>query len=175
MRNGRHAHFSRRRSHRPIALIVSLVLVMCLAIGGTVAYLVTKTDAVNNTFTPTDVSCEVVKNADGSVQVQNTGSINAYIRVYVTANYVKSNGHICAAHTASATAPILNGTGWSKGEDGLYYYSAQVPSNGLTSVLFSSPPTGANAECCTLEIEVFASAIQPGTAAGNAWRGEAGS
>lgn len=169
MRNGRHAHFSRRRSSRPVALILSLVLVLGLAIGGTVAYLVTKTNPVNNTFSPTDVSCEVV-NTNNGIRVKNTGSIDAYIRVYVTANYVNTSGHICAAHTA--TVPTPDSQYWTSGEGGFYYYNSPVASGDVTPALFATPAAGTPlGDGCTLKIKVFASAIQTGDAAVSAWKG----
>ena len=57
-------HFSqggsrRYRGKKPALLIVTLALILTVAIGGTVAYLATKTDSKVNTFTPSQVSCEV--------------------------------------------------------------------------------------------------------------------
>jgi len=166
MTNGKHAPSSRRRNHRPLALILSLVLVLGLVIGGTVAYLVTRTDPVNNTFTPAHVSC-VVETTGKGVQVKNTGNIDAWIRVYVTANYVNSAGNVCAAHAVTAPTPSAD---WTLQGD-FYYYNQLVPSNGVTPVLFENIPQDTAGDNCTLKIEVVASAIQPGTEAGNAWRG----
>lgn len=167
MRYGRHAHFSRRRNRRPVVLVISLVLVLALAIGGTVAYLVTRTNPVNNTFTPTDVSCLVVSN-DGSVYVKNTGSINAYIRVHVTANYMNNSDNVCAAHSVTAPTP---GEGWTTGEGGFYYCNTQVAPGSFTPALFAVPAQSIAGDGCKLEVEVFASAIQPGDAALKAWKG----
>jgi len=171
MNYGKHAPSSRRRSRKPVALLLAVVLLLGLAIGGTVAYLVTKTPPVNNTFTPSHVSCEVVITDDG-IQVQNTGNIDAWIRVYVTANYVNTAGNVCAAHSASAPTP---GEGWISGEDGFYYHNKLVKSGDYTTALFATPGQTTVSDGCKLEIEVFASAIQPGDAAISAWKGGSGS
>ena len=170
MTNGKHAPSSRRRNRKPVALLLAVVLLLGLAIGGTVAYLVTKTPPVNNTFTPSHVSC-VVETTDKGVQVKNTGNIDAWIRVYVTANYVKTvNGveYVCAAHSASAPTP---GEGWTSGEDGFYYYSSEVSPDGLTTALFAAPAQETAGDGCKLKIEVLASAIQStlSTTAQGAW------
>ena len=52
---------SKNGSHAPkaksTALIIAIVLILVMAVGGTVAYIVTHTEPVINQFTPTDMSC----------------------------------------------------------------------------------------------------------------------
>ena len=48
------------RSHngkRSLAALIALVLIICVAVGGTIAYIVTQTGSVENKFTPADVEC----------------------------------------------------------------------------------------------------------------------
>ena len=49
----------KRTLARPVLLALSLVLVLGLGVGGTLAYLVTNTDPVTNTFTPGEVTTEI--------------------------------------------------------------------------------------------------------------------
>ena len=55
-----------RKTKRPlnaktVALIVALTLVFCTAVGGTVAWLIDKTDTVTNTFTYGDINIELTE------------------------------------------------------------------------------------------------------------------
>ena len=170
MNYGKHAPSSRRRNRKPVALLLAVVLLLGLAIGGTVAYLVTRTDPVNNTFTPTHVSCEVEKTSDGFT-VKNTGDIDAYIKAYVTANYINGDGHVCAAHTVTVSA---SGSDWTE-ENGVFYYAKPVSATESTGKLTVSVTPETVSDGCTLNIEAFASAIQPGDAAVSAWKGGSGS
>ena len=69
------------RKGRLTAMIVSVVLILALAIGGTIAWMSTKTDSVVNTFNPSRVTCEVEEKFNGEVKtdvnVRNTGDIPA--------------------------------------------------------------------------------------------------
>jgi len=157
-----------RRRELLTALAVMLTLV--LVIGGTVAWLIDVTDPVNNVFEPTEVTCYVYEEISGNqktaIRIQNTGVIDAYIRVIVSANYVNADGHICAAHGAPAL-PANLGSGWKlQLQNDIYYYDAVVAPGGYTEPLFGSAVTLLTADDgCTVQMEIAASAIQ---AAGDA-------
>lgn len=109
------------------ATIISMVLILTLAVGGTIAFLSTKTDPVVNTFNPSQVTCSVVEDFDGkaktNVNVRNTGDIPAFIRVKLVTYRTNDQGqHI--GGTASLPAFTL-GTGWVKCGD-YYYYTYPV-------------------------------------------------
>ena len=53
------------KTKKPVALVALLVL-LCCTVAGTLAYLVTNTDPVTNTFTPASVSTEVNEDFDGT-------------------------------------------------------------------------------------------------------------
>lgn len=77
-------HFSqggsrRYRGKKPALLIVALALILTVAVGGTVAYLTTKTDSKINTFTPSQVSCEVTEKFDGEKRQTSTSKIPAIL------------------------------------------------------------------------------------------------
>ena len=51
--------FQKNSGNKMLALVLALTLLVGGAIGGTVAWLLDKTDAVKNTFTPSDISIEL--------------------------------------------------------------------------------------------------------------------
>ena len=85
------------KTKKTVALVALLVL-LCCTVAGTVAYLVTSTDPVTNTFTPASVTTEVEEEFDGTtksdVQIKNTGDIDAYIRAAIIINWADKQGII---------------------------------------------------------------------------------
>lgn len=119
------------------AFIISLLVLLTVTVGGTVAYLVASTTPVVNTFTPSEVKCSVTESFDGatksSVNVTNDSNINAYLRVKLVTYRVNEDGqHI--GGTANIPGFTL-GSGWFNGGDGYYYYSKPVVPNGVTPSL----------------------------------------
>ena len=102
-RSGKSSHTAKKAS----ALTIAIILILVMAIGGTVAFLVTHTDQIVNTFQPTDVTCEINEefNDNNTVKtsavVENTGKIPAYIRVAVVANTVDADDNITGAADVS--------------------------------------------------------------------------
>ena len=77
-------------------LVLAMVVVMlACTVGGTVAYLTTKTADVVNTFTPAKVTCAVDETFSGTtktdVKIKNTGNTDAWIRATVVGNCVKDS------------------------------------------------------------------------------------
>ncbi|MDO5044763.1 MAG: hypothetical protein Q4E22_05675 [Coriobacteriia bacterium] len=156
-------------------LLLSLALV-ALGIGGTLAYLVTKTNASVNTFLPAQVSCEVIEVFDGryktNVNVQNTSDTDAYIRVKLVSYRVNESGqHI------GGLAPINDfaiGENWKLfGE--YYYYTLPIQANqqaaeNLTNSIELTESYD-DADGGKQVIEVMAEAIQdaPAKAVGESW------
>lgn len=170
-------HKQLRRPKRLATLLVSLLLVLGVAVGGTVAFLSTRTDSKENTFTPSKVTCAVTEtfnnNVKSNVAVQNTGDTTAFIRAAINVTWMKDAAEYDAAdQTVSAKVP-LKGTdysitlaennNWIQGADGYYYYQLPVNPQGSTGVLIeeckllksASVPDGYH-----LSVEIVASAIQ---------------
>ncbi len=171
-------------------IITSVILLLLVAVGTTLAYVFTETESVENTFAPSQVSCAVVENGRGptsgslvsigaskeNVQIQNTGDTDAYIRVAVTVNWVSADGTRVWAqkpiqNTDYTITYNLSKDGWFDGGDGFYYYSKVVSPtspNNLTDILITNAalmngataPTGTNNTPYYLSIEIVASAIQ---------------
>lgn len=166
----------KRRSKKTGTLLFSLVLLLTMMVGGTLAYLTIQTNPVVNQFTPSHVSCTVTESFDGTtksnVNVKNDSDINAYIRVkLVTYRVNAANQHI--GGTAALPAFTL-GAGWVK--HGEYYYYTQPVAPGASpaaNLTDSMTLTGSytDADGGKQVIEVMAEAIQsvPTNAVVSAW------
>lgn len=163
-RSGKSSHTAKKAS----ALTIAIILILVMAIGGTVAFLVTHTDQIVNTFQPTDVTCEINEefNDNNTVKtsavVENTGKIPAYIRVAVVANTVDAEGNITGAADVSNK---LAGSGWTKVGD-YYYYNGVVKPNETTGNLLAE-----GIDLNDIQVTILASAIQaePTNAVAEAW------
>ena len=120
----------KRRSKKTGMLFLSLLLVIGMVVGGTVAWLSTKSAPITNTFLPSKVACEVTESFNGTVKsnvnVKNTGDIDAYIRVKLVSYRTNDAGqHI----GGTAELPEFNlGKGWVE-HGGYYYYTKPVKPN----------------------------------------------
>lgn len=156
MYNGSHVSPRKKsgRSRRPLLLLASLVLLLALAVGGTVAWLNTSTGPVENTMIPGKVPITINEKFENGtkrdVSVTNDGNIDAYIRVAIVANAVDAEGNVVAGNKPVYT---INTANWQE-LDGYYYYKGAVAPNGKTEALFSDPVT------VTGELNILAESIQ---------------
>ena len=158
MYNGSHVS-PRKKSggpRRPLLLLASLVLLLALAVGGTVAWLNSSSGPVTNTMIPGQVPITINEKFENGtksdVSVTNNGNIDAYIRVAIVANAVDDNGNIIAGTAPSYT---VNETNWQY-LDGYYYYKGAVAPNGKTEELFTGPPVDVRGG----ELNILAESIQ---------------
>lgn len=160
---------------RSLVLVVSLLAMMLVVAGGTLAWL-TAQARVSNSFTPAKVSCAVEEDFDGTtksnVNVRNTSDVPAYLRVkLVTYRVNDKEQHIGGTATIPNFTP---GEGWVKYGD-YYYYTNPVDAESTpkTVLINSIPLTGSydDADGGKQVIEVMAEAIQsvPEKAVGEAW------
>lgn len=160
----------RPRSRRTLLAALALVLVLGLAIGGTVAYLFESTPSITNTFTPggttPGIEEKVENGVKNSIVIENKGNVDAYIRVMLVGNTVDDNGNITGGF--DVTVSTL-GTNWVKHTDGYYYYTKPVAGNGTTDDLLATGQTITVGENQT--VTVLAQSIQsaPEKAVGEAW------
>lgn len=187
MYNGSHARakkHSRIRMNKLAILFIAVVMLIGAVVGSTVAFLVTKTAPVENKFTYASVSCTVSESFNGTtkekVQIQNTGTTDAYIRATYVVNWLNKDGSI---------APVPQGTipngytlsisenpdnAWTKGTDGYFYYLTPVAPGGLTDGSLVNCtvtyPQGVEPEYI-LSVEILATAVQstPAKAVREAW------
>lgn len=157
-----------------LSILVASLVVSLLICGTVLAYMFRQTEYKDNEFVPANVSCEVVEAFDGvqktSVQVQNTGNIDAFLRVRFVAYWVDADGNIVAK--PSSMPEINMAADWIEGENNTYYYTKPVEPAAYTSSLLSSPITlETDADGYMQVLDVFAEAIQskPYNAVTNSW------
>ena len=166
------------RTGRLMTMVIATVLLLALAIGGTLAWLSTKDGPITNTFTPSKVTCVVTERFDGStgvksnVNVKNTGTINAFIRVKLVTYRTNDKGYHIGG-TASLPKFTL-GENWVL-HDGYYYYTLPVapgdsPKTSLTESM-TLTDSYTDADGGKQAIDVMAEAIQsvPEDAVKAAW------
>lgn len=171
-------HPERKRRGRMATVVLSLVLLLALAVGGTVAWLNARTPKVTNTFTPAHVTCEVEEAFDKTtgvktdVNVKNTSDIDVYIRVKLVTYRTNDAGqHI--GGTAELPAFTL-GENWVE-KNGYYYYTLPVaPSKTPAANLADKMTLTASyddADGGKQALDVMAEAIQsaPEEAVADAW------
>ena len=171
-KSGRHGI----RMNRTAVLLIAVILLISTAVGSTVAFLATKTEPVENAFEYANVSCEVMqdRDTDGSiVQVKNTGTISAYIRAAVVANWIDVDENIAASVPEGYSYDLTCSSGsWVLGNDGFFYYLLPVaPGASTEGSLLTCTVTCPETPEYTLSVEVLAEAIQstPASAVNEAW------
>jgi len=187
MYNGSHAKANNKpriRMNKLAILFIAVVMLIGAVVGSTVAFLVTQTDPVENKFTYASVSCAVSETFKGAtkekVQIQNTGTTDAYIRATYVVSWLNKDGSI--APVPQGTTPdgyILSisenpNNAWTKGTDGYFYYLTPVAPGGLTDGSLVNCtvtyPQGVEPEYI-LSVEILATAVQstPAKAVREAW------
>lgn len=107
---------------KKVLSIVAVVLVLCCAIGGTLAWLTDKTDPVVNTFTVGDINIELTETTTNYKMVPgNTISKDPKVTV-------KANSEACWLFVKVEKSTNFDqylsyemADGWTKLEDGVYY------------------------------------------------------
>lgn len=165
---------------KSLVLLTAMIVLLCAVVGGTVAYLVTATDPVTNTFTPTSASTTIEEkfenNVKNDVTIKNNGDVDVYIRAAVVITWQDSSGKVLGQVPVAGTDYTIT---WSMVDwigpksDGYYYYKKPVSKNESTGVLFTDckPKKAAPVDGYTLHVEIISEAIQaePTTAVQEAW------
>lgn len=155
------------KARKTATLLVAIVLLLGVAVGTTVAYLIDRTTPIENKFEYAKTDVTVTEDFDGTtkqnVQVWNNSNIPVYIRATYVANWVDAKGNIVTSVPTEYDYQLTenpNGT-WVKGKDGYYYYKDPVPADGKTegSLLYCKVTYPENPEY-TLNVEILATAIQ---------------
>lgn len=169
-------------SKKSLILLASLLLAVCLTVGGTLAFLADTDGPLPNTFTPSQVTTAVEEtNSDGvktNVMIRNTGDTEAYIRAAVIITWQDASGNVYGKAPTTADYKMEIGDSWDKGSDGFYYHKTPVAAGASTDVLIteakpktSDGNTEANAAGYYLNIEIIGSGIQskPTSVVANEW------
>lgn len=176
---------SKTAKRKSFLMLFSLVLILVFAVGGTIAYIVTNTGNVENTFTPGQVACEVLEQTNNGVKsdvkIKNTGNTDAYIRAAIVVTWKDENGNISATQPRRGDSSDdmdytmnLGLDDWFLGADGYYYYKSPVVPDGNTGILITNCQVSGKAEIPDgyyLSVEILADAIQsvPDTAVNESW------
>lgn len=167
------------RNKKRLWLTVSLVLLLTVAAGTTLAFLATGTNPIVNLFMPSRVTCQVKEAFDGvtkeNVSVRNTGDTTAFIRAALVVTWKTPDGSTVLAQKPESgtdyTLTLAEETGWIQGGDGYWYYSDAVAPGENTGLLIEQCKPLTQKEGYVLSVEIVASAVQssPGTVAFDAW------
>lgn len=146
---------------RTVFAAAAITICFALSAFGSVAYF-TADDVAHNVITSGEVNIEVLEWADADkttafptggvsgvmpgtavtkiVEVENTGSADAYVRVKVGKSIVPAAP--AAPATAAPSTDVLlidiNVTDWTQGTDGFYYYNEPLAPGEVTVPLFTS-------------------------------------
>lgn len=159
-----------RAHRRAILLSLSVVLIALTAIGGTLAWLVSVSSQMTNTFVPAEVPITVRETfpengtAKTDVYIHNDGNMRAYIRAALVPIWrdKQGNGTGLPANLEDQ-CNITLGSDWEEiGE--YYYYNAKVEAGGDTTDLIESCTVkeglGEEYNGLVFELQVLAQSVQ---------------
>ena len=120
-----------KRSIRIVTLIVALTLILGAAVGVAIAYLTSTPGGVVNTFNPGVVTGVINEEFDllnkKEATVENTGNVDAYVRVAVVGVEIEKdeddNIVVIGSYDVSS---YIDSTNWQLLDDGYYYYKGIV-------------------------------------------------
>lgn len=161
---------------KQLITVVSILLLLAVAVGGTAAFLAASTDPLINTFTPSKVGVEIEDTVDGNVKsnvvITNTGTTNAYIRARIVGSWVNDAGITVQAWNPTADGEFkgLPGKGWVARGDYYYYTLPVAPGDPTATPLFTSYEVKKTVDGAHLVLDILVQAIQSeGGAAQAAW------
>lgn len=166
-------------SKRAALLVLSLVTILTISVSGTLAYLIRKTDEVQNNFIPGTIDTTTDETFDGEKKTdvlvtngENTGSLPVYVRAKVVFAWTDGAGNVLADPVVVSDEPDSmveidwvgeDGSGkWVKGDDGFYYYSDILYPGEQTDNLIDSccPKEGVGPVDAQLQVTILTQSIQ---------------
>ena len=154
-----------------MALLLGIILLLSTGSGLTAAWLSADADPLLNLFAKSNAPPEVVEEFDGetkeNVRIKNTGNIDAFIRVILTAVWLDDQGNISAEPVPALS--FTSHSNWFE-KDGVYYHKERVAPGALTTNLIDTFVMPVK-EGLRFELQVITSAIQadPDEAVEHAW------
>lgn len=163
-------------SKRAALLVLSLVMILSVSVGGTLAYLIAQSETKTNVFQPGEVTTDTPEDfKDGqtekkNVAVKNTGNVEVYLRAQIVINWVKDvtvdgekKQEVLAVKPVEGTDYTLTtpvGGNWSKSGD-FYYYSKPVKAGATTDYLIDSCTLRHNGpDGSHLQVTILTQAVQ---------------
>ena len=179
--HSRRKKHSRIRMNKLAILFIAVVMLIGAVVGSTVAFLVTDTQPVTNTFEYAKVSCEVIEDTwnqttKSGVHIKNTGTTDAYIRATYVVNWLNKDGTIAASVPEGYSYDLTENpdSKWTYNpNDGYFYYWTPVAPGGFTagSLLTCIVTKQPDNPQYILSVEILATAVQstPANAVQEAW------
>jgi len=134
---------------KSLITLVSLLAILCVTVGGTLAFLIDTSGPIQNIFNPSKVTTSVEETLSGNtksnVKIKNTGDTDAFIRAAVVVTWQDAQGNVYGKKPVETTDYTIQlGKDWLDGADGFYYHITPVksekeaPTNCTTGVLIES-------------------------------------
>ena len=144
---------------KAVALLVAVILLTVAAADITLAYLITRTDTFENSFTPPVLRLSL----EGIDDITNTGDVPIYVRALAVANWISVDDE----HTVLSEDPQIGvdfevtfvTAGWFLASDGFYYYE-KILAPGEQVQLFTSATQLKEKLGYELRLEILSSGIQ---------------
>ena len=169
--------YRRRKNNKPLLLLVSLALVLSVAAGGTVAFLVHQSETVKNVFSVAEVPIKVeesfVSNVKKNVKIKHIGDSSdrdAFVRATVVANWVDGKGNVYSEKpvldedytiTWNKNNAVSYGERWEQKGDYWYYMEPLEPGETTSDLIKKCEVKGtAPADGYKLSVEILAQSIQ---------------
>lgn len=153
---------------KTILMLATMVLLLTVTVGSTIAYLVTSSGPVENTFTPSKVTSAVEEeftpgsNIKENVTIRNTGDTNAYIRAVIVITWKDKDGYTMPEVPVAGTDYTIeiNETAWTLSKGFYYYKEAVAPGASTKNLIEKCESIGNYTDGRALCVEVIGSAIQ---------------
>lgn len=167
MKKGKYAKAPSPR-RKPLVLVLSIVLLLAIGVGATIAYFHLASGPVINTFQAGSAGAKVNEvvsdNTKKEITVTNDGKSPVYVRIRLVSYYEDAEGNVLPQ-----VSPALSFTVGSKWVplDNYYYYNAPLAAGATTEDLLGTDLAMAEGQV----IEVLADTVQatPAQAVKDAW------
>lgn len=121
MKNGKFANAPSPK-HKSVIIVLSIILLVCIGVGATLAYFANSTGPVINTFQSGSAGAKIVETIDGntktSITVLNDGDTPVYVRVRLVSYFEDGSGNVLPQDSPAVSFDYNQA--WKK--DGSYYY-----------------------------------------------------
>ena len=159
-------------TNKAAVLLLSMILLIGIAVGTTVAFLVARTEPMKSTFEYAKVSCEVTGSKE-NVQIKNTGNTAAYIRATYVVTWRDMSGNVVPSVPEGYSYSLTENPDdkWKKIGDYFYYPTPVESKNSTLGSLLTCTVTHPDNPEYVLNVEILASTIQstPANAVTEAW------
>lgn len=171
MYNGKRSKKTPHMSKRAALLVLSLVMILSVSVGGTLAYIILQTQEVKNTFTPGTVDTSITEDfpkpyeEKKDVAIDNSASnVDVYVRAKVVVNWVDDQGNPLAEtpKVDGEYTITYNENDWMEGDDGYWYCRDIVKAKSASPVLISScaPVKDQGPSGARLQVTILSQSVQ---------------